>query len=68
MALDDPLSTQHYVWVDNTGEGDDQSFCAYAILEAASETTGNTIYFCVDQDGTAEMDSATAPTLANCCH
>jgi len=62
-ALDDPLITQHYVWIDNTA--DDQSFCAYAILEKAGT---HTAYFCADQDGTAEMDSAIAPTLANCCH
>jgi len=63
-ALDDPLSpTQHYEWLDNTA--DNQTFCAYATLEKAGT---NTVYFCSDQDGTAEMDSATAPTLANCCH
>jgi hypothetical protein len=62
-ALDDPLTTQHYVWIDNSI--DNQAFCAYATLEKAGT---NTVYFCADQDGTAEMDSATAPTLANCCH
>jgi prepilin-type N-terminal cleavage/methylation domain-containing protein len=63
-ALDDPLATQqHYEWIDNTA--DDQCFCAYAILEKAGD---HTVYFCANQDGTAEIDSAASPTLVNCCH
>jgi prepilin-type N-terminal cleavage/methylation domain-containing protein len=62
-ALDDPQSTKHYIWLDNTG--DDQAFCAYAVLE---ESGTNTVYFCTCEDGTFEIDSASAPTLAACCH
>ncbi|MBU0546836.1 type II secretion system GspH family protein [Patescibacteria group bacterium] len=59
-ALDDPLSSQHYQWVNNIA--DDQSFCAYAILEGGTSTT----YFCASEEGTNE--STTVPTLSACCY
>lgn len=66
-ALNDPQSTKGYGWVDNTGTGDDQAFCAYAALEEAPATTGNTVYYCASHDGTFEQERTVIPTLAACC-
>jgi len=65
-ALNDPLSTQHYIWLANdgsiaTGCNTGSYFCAYATLEKKSATTGNTVYFAVSEKGSTELDQATAP-------
>jgi prepilin-type N-terminal cleavage/methylation domain-containing protein len=49
-----------YVWVNNTGNS--QAFCAYAVLEAPSETT----YYTASHGGNFECTDA-VPTLADCC-
>lgn len=51
-----------YGWVDNSGSGDEQSFCAYALLEAGDGTT----YFVSDPDGTREIESDNAPNTLPC--
>jgi len=64
---EDPQSTSSYVWLNNTGVGDDQDYCVYATLEKESDTPlTNTLYFAAGPNGASEVDSATAPTLANC--
>jgi prepilin-type N-terminal cleavage/methylation domain-containing protein len=52
--------TGTYVWVDNTGN--DQAFCAYAILEAPAVTT----YYAGSHLGNFECTDA-VPNLADCC-
>ena len=68
IALDDPQSTKHYVWINNTAN--DQAFCAYVALEQDPATTGSTVYYCASQEGTFELEKTVLqglPTLANCC-
>ncbi len=74
QALDDPLSTVHYTWRDNTAALDctdvnydtdlGQWFCAYATLE---ESGTNTVYFVSTQLGTKKLDLAAAPTITAGC-
>lgn len=74
QALDDPLSTVHYTWTNNTVALDctdsnydasiGQWFCAYATLE---ESGTNTVYFVSTQLGTKKLDLAAVPsTLSGC--
>jgi len=75
QALDDPLGTVHYKWMDNTAALSTctntnynaslgQWFCAYAILE---ESGTNTVYFVSTQLGTKKLDLAATPTIATGC-
>jgi prepilin-type N-terminal cleavage/methylation domain-containing protein len=61
----DPSNTgsQVYQWLDNNFT----RFCAYSTLEKSPVTSGNLVYFCASQDGTAQLETSTAPTLNNCC-
>ena len=52
-----------YVWVDNTGAGNEDVFCAYAILEDPSTPT---TYYSASHAGNFEC-SDVVPTLADCC-
>ncbi|MDO8601419.1 MAG: type II secretion system protein [bacterium] len=63
----DPLNTgsQQYQWLGNVGST--TYFCAYANLEKAPTTAGNTVRFCASQDGTVQVETTTTPTLGNCC-
>lgn len=58
-----------YVWIDNqTTDGNEQKFCAYSILEEASDTSGNEIYYVAAHCGNFALDQAAAPTtLDGCC-
>ena len=78
QAVDDPLGgTIHYIWTNNTGAlnctNDDydansgQWFCAYAILEEDSATTGNIMYFVSTNLGTKKLDLAAAPGTTLTC-
>lgn len=64
-ALNDPQpSTNPYKWLGNNVVGScnsDQNFCAYAVLEQDSATSGNTIYFAASEKGTKELDQVAAP-------
>ena len=53
--------TGSYCWVDNSSDA--QDYCAYAILE---KTGDDTVYFVAGPNGSKELDSASAPTLAAC--
>jgi len=61
-----PLDPQGggYGWIDNSA--DDQSFCTWAELEAASATAGNTLYFAASHKGTKEIDAAADPAALSC--
>jgi len=58
------------MWVNNTGACGSlvagEWFCAYAILEEASATAGNEIYYCASQAGNFQLDHADGPTPATC--
>jgi len=66
-ALDDPLTTQHYVWLDNTATGacggsSGQVFCAYAIMENDTCTVaGESRYFAASEKGTSDLCLAAVP-------
>lgn len=55
--------SQIYQWVGNSIT----QFCAYANLEKAPVTSGNSVRFCASQDGTIQVETTTTPTLTNCC-
>jgi len=78
QAIDDPLGgTNHYEWANNTGAldctsdiydaGAGQWFCAYAILEEDSATSGNTMYFVSTHKGSKKLDLAAAPIVTLGC-
>jgi len=74
QAVSDPLSTQSYVWTNNTGALDctnndydasiDQWFCVYATLEEAGT---DTVYFVSTHLGSKKLDSAAVPSTAAGC-
>ena len=56
-ALDDPLTTKHYNWLDNTSC--DQKFCTYATMESKGTcATGENRYFAASEKGTKEICAA----------
>lgn len=57
-----PVLAGPYIWIVNTG--DDQKFCAYAVLENKG-TCPTTAYFAASHDGTASI--CTAPTSLITC-
>lgn len=65
----DPLGVS-YGWVDNSisGANDDQSYCAFAILEKSPENPGNTMYFLAGPGGVIEreLSSDFSFTLSDC--
>ncbi len=65
-ATNDPQgSSNPYEWLGNNVAvscDNDQVFCAYAVLEKDSATTGNIIYFAASEKGARELDLAAAPT------
>lgn len=69
-ALDDPLATQNYVWLDNTatgacGGGLGQVFCAYATMENNTCTgVGEVRYFAASEKGTSDLCLTAAPAYA----
>lgn len=64
----DPSTGVSYGWVNNTSTGTNtnQSYCSYAILEKASGTPGNKLYFVTDSKGPRQLDQATAPATTPC--
>jgi len=60
----DPSGSSHrYVWVDNTGTGNDQKFCAYAKLE----NTGTATYYVAAQCGNSDVGATAPSTCGECC-
>lgn len=57
----DPQGGSAYGWADNSANA--QDYCAYATLE---KTGTDAVYFVAGPNGSKEIDSATAPTLASC--
>lgn len=74
----DPSTSADYGWVNNCtsvaggctaiGTATD-SYCAYAVLEKASKTTGNTLYFVEDPKGPRQLDrtAVQGPPAATPC-
>jgi len=63
--VEDPLNSGDYyytVLANNTGQSG-QYYCIYARLESFTNAT----YFCVSNKGSAQIESATVPTNADCC-
>jgi len=78
QSIDDPLSSQSYVWVNNTAaldctNGDydanaGQWFCAYATLEEESATPATkTMYFVATHLGSKKLDLAAVPSVTSDC-
>ena len=62
----DPQGGDSYGWIDNTGTGNDQDYCAYATLE---KTGTNKVYFVAGPNGARERDidiGLDPITLADC--
>lgn len=59
--------TPAYVWIDNSGSGNDQKFCIYATMETGCPT-GQLRYFTASHKGTVEVAcTGTAPTWTVDC-
>ena len=68
----DPLSgdgIHDYYWINNTGVGEDQEYCIYAILEKASllDPLLNTVYFAVSKRGVGQLDQLNPPSTFEEC-
>ena len=63
LGVKDPTNsgTKIYTWVGNTGAGEDQKFCVYALLENPSSPV---TYFTASDRGT--FTSTVPPTLPAC--
>ncbi len=77
-ALDDPLSTDHYGWIDNTGAlsctetsynaAAGQWYCGYAALEnVGSCGTGEVQYMVASHHGTLVVCDSVSPTATGSC-